>query len=90
VDRSAILSALREALERLGVAVRQEKMPEEAAINGGLCVIRGKITLIISPSMGAREKIELYASALRKLDSESIWLPPIIRKILDQNDMSSK
>lgn len=78
---------LEEAMSRLGIPIRRERMPEEAAIGGGLCLVHGKLTVIISPSISVTEKIELFARALRKLDTESIWLPPAVRELLEKSDI---
>jgi hypothetical protein len=84
VDPIAICTMLEDALGRLGIAVRREKMPEEARIAGGLCVVRGRLELIISPSASASERIEVLAGALRRMDTESIWLPPAIRELIEK------
>jgi hypothetical protein len=74
---------LEEALCRLGVPIREERMPEESAIGGGLCVVRGKVTVIISPMLGISDKVEVFVGALKRINTDSIWLPPAVRELLE-------
>jgi hypothetical protein len=71
---------LEDALERLDVAVSIEPMPDEARISGGLCLVHGKHQVYLSPHAGIAERIEILADALRRLDTETIWLPPVLRQ----------
>jgi hypothetical protein len=82
VDAPAMCRILEEALDKLGVTIRQERMPEEARIAGGLCMVYGQLTVIISPFASATERVEVLANALRGLNTESIWLPPAVRDLL--------
>jgi hypothetical protein len=80
MDNVTLLSMLEEALDRLEVTVRVEAMPEESHLSGGLCVVNGKYSVIISPRANTAEQVEVLLDALRQLDTESIWLPPLIRE----------
>jgi len=71
---------LEEALDRLDVAIRVETMPEETYLSGGLCIVNGKYSVIISTRANVAERIDVLLDALRQLDTESIWLPPAIRE----------
>lgn len=77
-----MLRMLEEALDRLDVPIRVESMPEEAHLAGGLCFFRGKYTLYIAPRASSAERLEILLSALRQLDTDSIWLPPIVREMI--------
>jgi hypothetical protein len=80
VDNATLLRMLEEALDRLGVTIRVEAMPEESRISGGLCAVKGKYSVIISPRANTAEQVEVLLDALRQLDTESIWLPPFVRE----------
>lgn len=75
-----MLRLLEEALDRLDVLIRVENMPEEAHLSGGLCLLHGKYYLYIAPNTGTSERLEILSDALRQLDTESIWLPPVVRE----------
>lgn len=84
MDPSTLLTMLEEALDRLGVAVRVETMPEETHLFGGLCVVKGKYSVIISSRATTVERVDVLVDALRQLDSESIWLPPAVREKISE------
>jgi hypothetical protein len=71
---------LEEALFRLGVTVRVERMPEESRLDGGTCLLRGKREVFISPRATLTERIAILTEALRQLDTDSIWLAPAVRE----------
>lgn len=78
---------LEEALDRLDVAIRVETMPEETHLSGGLCVVNGKYSVIISTRANVAERIDVLLDALRQLDTESIWLPPAIRERISDDKL---
>lgn len=85
-----MLTMLEEALDRLDVVIRVETMPEETNLSGGLCVVNGKYSVIISSRANNAERVDVLLNALRQLDTESIWLPPAIReKISDKSSDKS-
>jgi hypothetical protein len=81
-DQTALVGMLEEALDRLGVTVRVETMPEESHISGGSCLVHGKREVILSPAAPVAERIEVLAGALRELDTGSMWLPPVVRRLI--------
>lgn len=76
------LEALEAALHRLGVRIREEAMADELASAGGLCVIHGQRTVLLAAGAPPWRKAEVLLEALRRLDTEDIWLPPAIRRRL--------
>jgi hypothetical protein len=84
VDQLAMVRMLEDALDRLGVTLRVEAMPEESRLDGGMCVVHGQRAVFVSPRASLADRIQILGEALRHLDTESIWLPPAIREqILD-------
>lgn len=71
---------LEEALLRLGVTVRVECMPEESRLSGGTCTVRGKREVFVSPRATLADRVAIMSEALRQLDTDSIWLAPVIRE----------
>jgi len=84
------LDALERALTRLGIRLREEELPEEAHVDGGLCSVRGEMLLYISPSAPPWRRAEVLLGALRRLPHGEIWLPPEIRSLLSSDDFGEK
>ena len=82
MDDAALLRLLQDALSRLDVEVRSETMPEEAVIRGGLCRVRGRSEVFLSPRASTAERVAVMLDALGKLDTDGLWLPPIVRERL--------
>ena len=82
------LQALEEALSRLKVVIREEEPPGEAA--GGLCVIRGTPTLFLRPFLRPVDRIAVMAKALGRLGTDGIWLPPLVRRRVEENSLYPK
>ena len=82
MDERQLVPLLQDALARLDVAVRIERMPDEARIRGGLCTVRGHREVIVSPDSSVGERIDILVRALRQLDTDSLYLPPVIREKL--------
>ncbi len=88
MDQPRLARMLEDALDRLGVQVRVERMPDEARLSGGLCFVRGKAEVFVSPRVTEAERIHVLVGALRELDNESIWLPPAVRKLIQKEPRS--
>ena len=84
------LDALERALTRLGIRVREEELPDEAHVDGGLCTVRGEMLLYVSPSAPPWRRAEVLLGALRRLPHGDIWLPPEIRELLSSDDFCDK
>jgi len=76
---------LEDALFRLGVSVRTESMPEESRLSGGTCTVHGKREVFVSPRASLADRVAILSEALRCLDTNSIWLAPIIRERILEN-----
>ncbi|MFH1676815.1 MAG: hypothetical protein ABIC40_07290 [bacterium] len=80
---TSLSAQLKEALERLGVRVRVEKLEDTP---GGFCILEGEKLVIISPDISPSKRTEIYIKALKRLDTSGVWLPPIVRDLLDTNE----
>ena len=84
MDESIILSQLEELAEKLGIRVRYEVMKKEDLFNtGGLCRLKGEYVLIINSSALIKEKIQIFASAVKHFDLDRVYMPPALRKYLE-------
>ena len=79
----AKLQILEDALVRLGVSVRHEALPEGTRISGGLCSLRGEPVVFVTPDAPDMERVAVMVEALRKLDTRDMWLPPLLRELID-------
>jgi hypothetical protein len=90
VELALQLDALERALTRLGIRLREEELPEEAHVDGGLCSVRGEMLLYVSPSAPPWRRAEVLLGALRRLPHGDIWLPPEIRRLLPSEESCDK
>ena len=70
----------------MGVRFREEELPDEAAIDGGLCKVEDQVILYVSPSAPPWRRAEVLLGALRRLPHDDVWLPPEIRALVSQED----
>ena len=84
MDLQGRLDVLERALGRLGVRLVEEELPEEAHIDGGLCTIGGRQVLYLSPKVPPWRRAEVLLDALRRLPHATIWLPPEIRRLVEE------
>lgn len=77
---------LNDALRRLGVEIRQEQIENGS---GGFCRLDNDPIIVYSPGLPRKKRIDLFVKALRKIDTSSIYLPPVIREMLEAQDSDS-
>ncbi|MBN1845435.1 MAG: hypothetical protein JW810_07100 [Sedimentisphaerales bacterium] len=78
----ALLSALLELAEQVGLEVRQVPLGGEG---GGLCRLRGKNILFVDQSAVPAEQVARTAAALAGLDElEDRYLVPQVRRELEK------
>ena len=83
MTETPLSAQLKDALERLGVTIRVEKLEDTP---GGFCILEGEKLIIISPDISPSKKIEIFIKAFKKLDTSGVWLPPIVRDLLESNN----
>ena len=90
MDEKSLLVHMEELAHKLGIAVRYENMPIEAAFStGGLCRIKGKQVVIINENASGREKILTLGKALKRFNLGKVYVKPALRKFLDDISESS-
>lgn len=76
---------LEQLAERLGIEVRYEPMGEwRGASAGGLCRLHGRAVILVDAGAPPAEQVGVLLDALCQLDTESIFVPPAIRRELDR------
>lgn len=87
MDSQALLDSLLELASDCGVRV--EELPPRAPMEGlspadsGLCRVRGRSWVMLSPTDPLERRVEVLAAALRELAAEALegrYLPPAVRE----------
>lgn len=78
---------LEELLTRLGVDVRSEsfdpKMFHDSSTRGGLCRLRNRTVVLVDSRAPLVEQIAVLATAAASLDTESVYVPPAVRDVIE-------
>ena len=84
MDDAALLVALEQLAEALGIPVRYAELAtDEVPGRGGLCVLHGERRIIIERSLGDRDKARLLAQGLAQFDLEGVFLLPAVRHAIE-------
>ena len=84
MDDAALLVALEQLAEALGIPVRHAELAtDEVPGRGGLCVLHGERRIIIERSLGDRDKARLLAQGLAQFDLEGVFLLPAVRHAIE-------
>lgn len=75
----ALVDALADAAERLGVRVRRER----GGFRGGFCVVAGEPTVVLNRQHPPEAHLAALADALAQLPTEQLYLRPTVRAALD-------
>lgn len=86
VDLSTQVDELERAITRMGVRLREEELPEEAHVDGGLCKTGDGLVLYVAPAAPPWRRVQVLLDALRRLPHGDIWLPPEIRALVARED----
>jgi hypothetical protein len=76
---SELRSQLEGVARRLGVSVRFEAFEPGARRRGGLCKVRGEARILVDSGGSLLEQIATLERALRELDLEGVFVPPLVR-----------
>ncbi len=84
IDYETILLRIEEAARTMGIDLRYENLADDDVnIGSGLCHIYSKPSLIIDKRLDPKRKLFIIAKELSKIDTDSIYLQPIIREFID-------
>jgi len=81
-DAQKQLTELEQLAEAIHVKVSYEAMTGLSRGSGGLCKVRGKLRVIMDRKLKPNERLQVLADALRKLDTESHYVSPQVRRLL--------
>ncbi len=82
-----LLRHLTDLVEKLDIQVRYDILgDEEIGGKGGHCRLKDQRLLIVDSRLPLPEKIRLFLDVLRQQDLESIYVPPLIRKMIEDEE----
>ena len=87
MDENTILDQLEELVERFGVRIRYEAIRQDedsVPVIGGLCLLKGKVVLIINSKAAITDKIWALGIALKRFDHDRIYIRPVLRELLEK------
>ena len=68
---------------RLGMEVRQESLPDETRLKGGIVRLRGKLVFFVETRLPQGRKNQLLADVVKGCAIRDISMPPYLRELLD-------
>jgi hypothetical protein len=83
MDDQHLFEELLQAAERLAVGVRIEPFETPATMGGGLCVVRGEKLVLIDQRAPLPDRIRALARALLELQSETVYMAPEARELIE-------
>ena len=75
---------LEDLAKLLGVQVRYEPTGGRS----GAGVLHGEKVAVINSEQPLRERVEALAAVLAKEDSEHVYLPPVVRELLEKRHLT--
>jgi hypothetical protein len=88
MTENAILEHLEHIAEKLGIELRYENL-NAAGLHtpGGFCKLMGKPMILVNRNDSRRRKILVLAKSLNRLNLEGMFIPPAIRRLIENQDM---
>lgn len=87
MNEEIILIQLEELADKLEIYVRDENINlEESSTTGGLCRIEGKYVLFLNSRATVQEKIQVLIKALQPFDLSDMYIKPVIRELLEEDE----
>jgi hypothetical protein len=83
MEPEQLLDELVQAANRLGVEVRMEPFETPATMGGGLCIVRGESLVLIDQRAPVADRLGALARALVELRSETIYMAPQARELVE-------
>ncbi len=84
--KELLIQDLIEVLEKLDFTVRVEK----GVFKGGFCMLREQKVFLLNKNLDQEKKISILVKNIAESDSDSIFLKPNIRELVDREKGSEK
>ena len=75
-----ILQELKAVADQLGATVRFEK----GDFKGGYCIVHDKKIIVINKMTNLQRKVMILSTALKELGTDSIYITPKIREVIEE------
>lgn len=82
MDKKSVLKSLEEITEKLSINIRYGKLKSQ----GGLCRVYNKYYIFLDRKTNDAMKIHIISKALKKFDLKNIYIPPIIRSFIGEEE----
>ncbi len=81
----ALCEELKELATRLGVQIREEILLREVGyrVRSGLCRVRGEDVIFLDRSLPPEERVQVLLDGLAGRDVETLYLSPVLRRLLE-------
>jgi hypothetical protein len=89
MDDAALLQMLLDLARRLGFEIRTSPLTprdQELTVRSGACILRGRRLILLDRAVPAGEKCAALLEALRGEDLGGIFVPPVVRQLLDHEE----
>ena len=87
MNESSLLDHLEQIAERLGVELRYENLGQSGVrTDGGYCKVAGKQLILINRRDSRQRKIRILCRSLNKLNLQSIFIPPAVRRAIESQE----
>lgn len=83
MDDQHLFDELVRVSEKLGVEVRMEPFETPAIAGGGLCLLRGERLALLDAWAPLRGRVVALARALSQLDTETVYMAPEARALIE-------
>ena len=84
VDDTTALRVMEEAAGRMGLAMIYRNLDDdEINISSGMCRLQDKRLLIVDRRLDTRGRWRAIANAIKTLEHEDMYLPPLARELMD-------
>lgn len=86
MNELTLLEHLENITERLGIELRYENLGISGIRSeGGYCRVAGKQMILINRKDSPRRKINILARSLNRLNLEGIFIPPVVRRVIEEH-----
>lgn len=86
MDDTALLALLLDLVQRLGFEVRRTPLnpgDQEHTARSGACVLRGRRLILLDRDAPPGDQVSALTEALRAENLDGIFVPPAVRRRLD-------
>ncbi len=85
MTRDAMLNILEDTLKGLSVKIIYDDLRKgEVNTHGGLFTLKGERCVLVHKGLSVEDRVDLLLGILSTMDTESLHLPPAVRKCIER------